>query len=39
MAYFFLADSSKDSVEERTVVVGIVTQIDLLNYITSHVQI
>ncbi|XP_057366168.1 cystathionine beta-synthase-like isoform X1 [Daphnia carinata] len=33
-----LSDTS-DTVEERTVVVGIVTQIDLLNYITSHVQI
>lgn len=34
----FPADTS-DTVEERTVVVGIVTQIDLLNHITSHVQI
>jgi cystathionine beta-synthase len=30
---------TNDSVEERTVVIGIVTQIDLLNYITSHAQV
>ncbi len=35
---FSPADTS-DTVEERTVVVGIVTQIDLLNYITNHIQI
>ena len=38
MASFLSADSSGDSVEERTVVIGIVTQIDLLNYITTHVS-
>lgn len=31
--------TNADGVEERTVVIGIVTQIDLLNYITSHTQI
>lgn len=30
---------TSDNMEERTVVVGIVTQIDLLNYITTHTQI
>lgn len=37
--WLILADSNADGVEERTVVIGIVTQIDLLNYITSHTQI
>ena len=37
-SFFFLADST-ENIQERTVVIGIVTQIDLLNYITSRVQI
>jgi len=33
--FFSLADNN-DAVEERTVIIGIVTQIDLLNYITNN---
>lgn len=37
--FFFFSADSTENIQERTVVIGIVTQIDLLNYITSHVQI